>query len=574
MAPRWGASGHHFVVFAGTSTRSSPKDGHGVDLALLSVGGSALLIALILWFDNAQGGLTGNGVFKSLELKPWVTDPASAPLYPANYLFYPVYGALCRVLDLLGVFAGDPRRQITILNAVSCSLCLCTVYLMARALTGDRLVALLTALFHIASSFVMFLAIVNEDILPSYTLLFASMALGAVWFARPTTARVVAVAALFSLAWLFEWRLMFPTLPAMLAALWLCEKHPALRFGRIALFLATMAAMASVAALASHGHNGAAGPLDLLWTGKAVNSVWAGFTWPKVGYLWDGMVAYLLGAGVAAIPGIPGWDIWRYTATIWMLAIAAIAVPMLWRQRHDSRAVALAVVFGVTFLAGSVFNLYSQPQDPQMQINVMAWLTPGWMLVLLAAQKRWGHRGLAALAGLTLTLIAYNVWSLAPLRGLDGRWQQATQRLEKEADPARTVFVLHDFDWAMIYASLHWGTAEPGVDTLGPAPQPLPKFKWIGFTGQVLRHPEWTTEAHVADLRRQIDRALALGYEVLLARLWPMEQKQLETETGMVADSARLAALHRMLRSDYTATLAFDDPVAGPFHRLQRAPNR
>ena len=61
---------------------------------------------------------------------------------------------------------------------------------------------------------------------------------------------------------------------------------------------------------------------------------------------------------------------------------------------------------------------------------------------------------------------------------------------------------------------------------------------------------------------------------MLLARLWPMEQKQLETETGMVADSARLAALHRMLRTDYIATLAFDDPVAGPFHRLRRAPNR
>ena len=562
------------VIFAGTSTRSSSKGGHAADLALLAVGGSALLIALILWFDNAQGGLTGNGVFKSLELKPWVVDPASAPLYPANYLFYPVYGALCRALDLLGVFAGDPRRQITILNAMSASLCLCAVYLMVRAVTGDRLVALLAALFHISSSFVMFLAIVNEDILPSYTLMFAAMALGAVWFARPTSMRVVAVAALFSLAWLFEWRLMFPTLPAMLAALWFCERQLGRRLAWIALFLATMLVMACVAALVSLGHNGAAGPLDLLWTGKAVNSVWAGFTWPKVGYLWDGMVAYLLGAGVAAIPGIPGWDIWRYTSTLWMLAIAAVALPMLWRQRHDSRAVALAAVFGITFVAGSVFNLYSQPQDPQMQINVMAWLTPGWMLVLIAAEKRWGRQGLAALAGLTVTLIAYNVWSLAPLRGLDGKWQQAIERLEKEADPARAVFVLHDFDWAMIYASLHWGPAEPGVDTLGPAPQALPKFKWIGFTGQVLRHPEWSTEAHVADLRRQIDRALELGYEVLLARLWPMEQKQLETETGMVADSQRLAALHRMLRTDYTATLAFDDPVAGPFHRLRRASGR
>ena len=316
------------------------------------LGGSALLIAIVLWFDNAQGGLTGNGVFKSLELKPWVTDPANAPLYPSNYLYYPLYGALCRLLDLLGVFAGDPRRQITILNAVSCSLCLATVYLLIRAVTGDRLIALLAAMFHLASSFVMFLAIVNEDILPSYTVLFAAMALASVWFARPTAARVAAVAVLFSLAWLMEWRLMFPTLPAMLAALWLCEERPARRLGWIALFLAGMVATACIVAWAWRGHQDAVGPIDLLWTGKAVRSVWAGFTWPKVGYLWDGMVAYLLGAGVAAIPGIPGWDIWRYTSTVWMVAVAAVALPMLWRARHDPRARALAAIFGVTFVAG------------------------------------------------------------------------------------------------------------------------------------------------------------------------------------------------------------------------------
>src|SRR6266851_6496216 len=220
------------LVFASDSARPSANSGgYFIDLALLVIGGSAFLIAIVLWFDNAQGGLTGNGVFKSLELKPWVTDPANAPLYPSNYLYYPLYGALCRLLDILGVFAGDPRRQITILNAVSGSLCLAVVYLLIRSVTGDRLIALLTAMFHIASSFVMFLAIVNEDILPSYTVLFAAMALASVWFARPTAARVAAVAVLFSLAWLMEWRLMFPTLPAMLAALWLCEERPARRLG-------------------------------------------------------------------------------------------------------------------------------------------------------------------------------------------------------------------------------------------------------------------------------------------------------------------------------------------------------
>ena len=565
------------MVFASSiSRRSNPTATALVDLGLVVLGGGALLIAIVLWFDNAQGGLTGNGVFKSLELKPWVTDPANAPLYPSNYLFYPLYGALCRLLDLLGVFAGDPRRQMTILNAASCALSLGIVYLLIRNLTGVRLVALLAAWFHLASSFVMFLAIINEDIMPSYTVLLAAMALGAVWLGRPTAARVVAVSVLFSLAWLMEWRLMFPTLPAMLVALWVCESNWQRRLGWIALFLAGMVATAAIVAWAWQGHEGAVGTFDLIWTGKAVRSVWAGFTWAKVGYMWDGMVAYLLGAGVASIPGIPGWDIWRWVATVWMLAVAFFALPFLWRHWDDPRSRALLAIFGVTFVAGEVFNLYAQPQDPQMQINVMAWLTVGWAVVLVAARenRRYGGRLMATLVGLNVALFAYNVWSLSPLRGLDSAWEGAIQRMERESNPERTVWLMHDFDWAMVYGSLYWGANDPGVEKLGPAPQKEPKFKWIGFTGQVLRHPDWSDEQLVDDLRGQIDRALDLGYDVLVIRLWDMDPYQLEVATGMVASSARIQALRRMMREDYVATQAFIDPVAGAVDRLKKRPGR
>jgi hypothetical protein len=53
-----------------------------------------------------------------------------------------------------------------------------------------------------------------------------------------------------------------------------------------------------------------------------------------------------------------------------------------------------------------------------------------------------------------------------------------------------------------------------------------------------------------------------------------MDLAQLEVATGMVADSSRLAALRGLLHSDYVATLAFTDPVAGAVHRLQRRPGR
>ena len=124
----------------------------------------------------------------------------------------------------------------------------------------------------------------------------------------------------------------------------------------------------------------------------------------------------------------------------------------------------------------------------------------------------------------------------------------------------------------MPYGSLYWGIEEPGVDGLASPPQAKPKFKWIGFIGQLLRHHDWTDEQQTADLRRQIDRAIELGYDVLLVRLAHVSQDQLEQDSGMIASHAQLAALRTMLLHDYVARPAFTDPVMGPFDRLQKAP--
>jgi hypothetical protein len=542
----------------------------GTDLALLAVGGFVLLVLVILWFDNAQGNLTGNGVFKTHELRPWIDDPASAPLYPSNYLFYPVYGALCRLLDGLDIFAGDPRRQLTILNAASAALGLCVVWRLALTLSSSRPIARATALFHLACSYVLMLAVTNEDIMPSYTVMLAAMALAGVWFARPTGLRVLGVAVLFSLGWLFEWRLMFPALPGLLAALGIAPGTWASRLRMMALLLAGIVATAAAVAALWHGHAGAVGPFELIWTGKAVHSAWAGFSWAKLAYMRDGIAAYLLGTAATWLPVI-GWDLWRYLALMLIALLGGAALLALRPRRNEPVVRSVVAVFAVTFVAGEVFNLYSQPQDAQMQINVMPWLTLAWLFVVEAVAARW-RRGLAVMSGIAALLLAYNVWSLSPLRGLDTRWQQAFAELERRADPARTVFVVHDFDWMMPYGSLYWGVEEPGVDRLGPPPQAKPKFKWIGFIGQLLRHDEWTVEQQTADLRRQIDRALELGYDVLLVRLVHVSQAQLEQDSGMVASRAQLAALRAMLLHDYVARPAFTDPLMGPFDRLTRAP--
>jgi hypothetical protein len=561
------------VTPANTGISSRPR-GYIADLATLVVGGSAFFIAVILWFDNAQGGLTGNGVFHSYQLRPWITDPANAQLDQSNFLYYPIFGAGCRLLDLLGIFVGDPRRQVTILNALCGAVCLGVVYALVRHLTQNRSIALLASFFHGASAFVLFLAITNEDIMPGYTIVFAAMALASVWFAHPTILRVLAVAVLFTVGWLFEWRLIIPTLPAMMAALWLCESRLSWRIGWNLVLLAGVFLTTCAVSLITMGHSGSMGPLDLLWTGKGVATVWAGFSWIKLYFLADGIAAYLLGTALTEIPHFPGWDVWRFLSIGISAAIAWVVLGILWRARDDNRSWALAAVFGGTFAAGEVLNVYSQPHDPQMQINVMGWLTVGWALMLVAARKRWPKRGLAVFTTLAALLLVYNLISLVPLRGQDTDWRKGVERMEQRFDTSRLVLVMHDFDWVMTYTSAFWGRVYPGVDDLGAAPQANPKFKWIGFASAFMLHPDWTDDAVAAELRRQIDRALALGYDVVIVNLWDMDRQFLEHLNGSIAPPARIRTMWDMLHRDFVASQLPKDPLLGSFYRLERAPGR
>jgi len=207
-----------------------------------------------------------------------------------------------------------------------------------------------------------------------------------------------------------------------------------------------------------------------------------------------------------------------------------------------------------------------------MQINIMGWLTVGWAVAALAAQQRWGSRGLQAVAAMTGVLLIYNIASLIPLRGLDAAWQRSIEQIGREAPPARTVFVINDFDWFMVYASLSWGEAEPGVDRLGSAPQPEPVFKWIGVGSDLLRHPDRTADQHAEQLRGEIDRAFALGYDVLISQEWEFDRARFAATVGILNNHAHTDAMWRTLHEHYEAAPAFEDPLAGRYYRLREKP--
>src|SRR5204863_2607949 len=172
------------------------------------------LCGLIGWLQNVHI-ITANGMYKSIQAEPWIGDFAHARLDPSNYLYFPLYGASARLLDALGILRGTPWKQFAYLNAFWASLGVAAVYGFVLRLTGEARIAAPAALFHVGCGFVLLLAVINEDIMPGYVLVLVSMLLAGLWFDRPTALRVVLVGVLFTLGWLVEWRLIFPTLPAL-----------------------------------------------------------------------------------------------------------------------------------------------------------------------------------------------------------------------------------------------------------------------------------------------------------------------------------------------------------------------
>jgi hypothetical protein len=534
---------------------------------LLAVFALSLLVlcGLIGWLQNVHI-ITANGMYKSIQAEPWIADPARARLDPSNYLYFPLYGALCRVLDGLGIDRGVPWRQFAWLNAFFASLASVIVYAFAHRLTASARAAALATVFHLGCGFVLLLSVISEDIMPGYTVVLGAMALAGLWFDRPTHGRVALVGAVFTLGWLIEWRLLFPLLPALVLALAMAPQRLLRRAALIATLVVSIVVVAGLVQLWSERYPGAVGLLDILWTGKGVATGWAGLSWDKAWMMLSGVGNYFLIVGGWVDPLSAKREVGPLLASVLLQAIIFVAaVVVLWPRRHDPRLRAVAAVFLGTLVAGQVMNLYSQPQDPQMQINVMPWLTVAWALLLGAAMT--GARGMAlVLAVLSFAPFIMNVSALARFRGGDAAALKATAALEQRFPPASTVWVYWGFEpitmWQYALWSRTWDwDGKPSDD---------PKFKWIAIDAGAIRHPDWTPEKNAEVLKADIDRAFERGYRVVVADVWTWNEAELAGQLGGLSAADRASAIWKMLHDNYAAEPAFSDPVVGNYYELRR----
>jgi hypothetical protein len=296
-----------------------------------------------------------------------------------------------------------------------------------------------------------------------------------------------------------------------------------------------------------------------------VTTGWAGLSWDKAWMMLSGIGNYFLigrlvdpwrrGAAALRVSPAAGCDLRRRCPA------GRGARP---RARHRDRLLG-------TLGAGQVLNLYSQPQDPQMQINVMAWLTVAWGLLAGALVAR--RRGvMAILALLSLAPLAWNVGQLARFRGGDVAAVAAVTALEQRFPPDSTVFVYWGFEPITMWQYALWSRTWDwdGTATIGPAPTTDPKFKWIAIDAGAIRHPDWTAEQHAQSIKRDIDLALDRGYRVVISDVWNWSADELAGQLAGLSAANRAAAIHKMLHDNYDARPTFTDPMAGAYCELRR----
>lgn len=539
--------------------------------ALVFVLSLAVLCGLIAWLQNVHI-VTTNGMYKALAAGPWIADFRTAKLDPSNYLFLPLYGAMCSLLDAAGILRGQAWKQFAYLNAFWASVGSALIYAFSWRLTGRAVVAVAATLFHAGLGFVLLLSVISEDIMPGYVVVLASMLLAALWFDRPTYLRVGAVGALFTLGWLIEWRLLFPALPAFMLALAISDGTLRRRAALIVTLVVSVVATAGIVQQIWEGHNGAVGLHDLLWTGKGLETGWAGLSWHKAWMMLAGVGSYFAFHNVPiTYAEVQEAAPWLTLSIVVQLAILVGAGWMLWPRRHERRLWAIAAVFVGTWGAGEVFNLYSQPQDPQMQINVMVLLPVAWLLLLGAVSVK---RPIlfAVLAVLSLAPLVWNATQLARHRGKDARALAALAELERKFPPDSTLFVYNGLEnitgWQYLVWSPTWDMEGPPA--FGAAPSRDPRFKWVAVTGAAIRHPGWTPEQHAGTMKSAIDGALDRGYRVVVSDFWDWSERDVANLLKSVQAPERARAIYDMLHSGYEAGPPILVTDAGLYRELKR----
>lgn len=557
-------------------------------LAFESIIAGATVCFIMLIFQHYMQNVhitTTNGLWKSMRVSEFIQAPSWQLLDPPNALFYPLEAFIGRIYNKLNIARGLAWRQMAITNAIFAGFTAAFAYGFVMTWFKDRTVAVLTTAAYFLSGYVMLHGIINEDIMPGFSFIFIATVLACVWFPFPTMSRILSVATIFSIGWLLEWRLMFPSLPPFLLALFIARGNLLQMLIRPTIFVIGMLLPPALFAISGlfFGLTSIASAWNffkvLIWTGKGVGSGWGGFSWNKVWLEWSSISESIFTARHIIDPSwISGPE--RYSVfwgSLLFLILTFSSLVYLYKNRNDTTVKNSAVILGGLFVCGAIFNMYSQPQDPQMQINVMIWAFFGWAILIHAAlnfpRPAKVDRRLAFLVPTFLVAIPVcSMWATqVKYAGTDAIMAGYASRILNRFPMDEHIIVMHDFDGLMTWLAVNLQeNAVPVVDNLQQAPSRDPRLKLIFLVRDVIERPNADPQLHPESIASDIEKALGLGYKVVTPSLWGQSEDNWIQAYATVAGKEKALAIRGGLYSRFEAVPVYTDPYSGTWYEIQK----
>ena len=524
-------------------------------------------ISLVVGIDNTNLG-TSNGLWKAPVVFAW-GHGATAPLDTGGILFADAYGHLARLIPDSLLRYGTPApdvtfRKMAILNAIFGGLASGLVFLLALRFTGSLFAAAAISLMHAGAGFVLLNSINSEDIIPAYVC-FLGATVCFFEFLHFGGLRLFAVSAfLLALATLFHWTVMAPALAAFGAvfALLLLKRKRYFWAGAAWLFLFLVLLKVLVFLALPRLHISV---WTVLYPTKANAGGWVGLFGEKAWYFLAGIGNYFSGASNIGNyrAAFASKSIFHSMLLSWAVLSAALASCFLAIVRRPGKSGReLLAVFAIAlFVVGEAGAVYSQPSDPQMQIEPMFAIVPG---AILLARRRTGATGLfwqrSIVGTLAVAAIANGAWNVHLMRadsGQDSKAVAAIEEMNRLFPKDRTMIVFQGFEgWVTWQYELLWQDHfDEYLQRTVDLARPFTMNRGIGGP---------TAAAMVT---KHIDAAFAKGLRVVAASFWTMPPEEEGGSFTTVTHEADARLYVSILKKEYRIGKQWDTKL-GPFVEL------
>jgi hypothetical protein len=530
---------------------------------LLFLSMASIYAGLIFYLDNTNLETT-NGLWKSPWVHAWELG-TGRPVDTGDLLYIPAYGFLCRLIPDRAVSYGVHGevvvyRKMALLNALFSALASLGVFLLALRFTSSLVSALVVTLAHSSSGFVLLHSLNSEDVTPAYAF-FVGAVLFLFEYTRTRKLRwLVLCAGFLALVTLFHWTLMIPALAAVgsvFLALVVTRRHRVWVLVVFPLLFLGMLAFGSLV-LRALDPSLRFSVWQLLYPSKAAPNGYLGFRWNKLVYAALGIGNYFSGARYLGDyrflvdPNVlrPAIVSWIYSG----LTVGACAWALVSRG-VSGRLRLLAGFCGLVFAVGELEHLYSQPQDPQSQIQPMFVSVAGLIIFFCFMRRKLPGPAFRLVAAvLALGFFGNGLWNLNRLsasRGADSRNVAAIRELRRVFPPGRVTRIAHAIEpWnTWWYLEVHRGD-------------------WNGYVAEnillftIFADREGISGAGAAGIvKKRIAEAFAAGRRVVACSLWTEGKADFVGLMAAVSDGAEAAAFYDTLHGAYSRGQTWETPV-------------